>query len=249
MALSKDQRDLISKIENGQAILDEIDKSLKEVAEPLNAQIKKLTGDDMNKRKYISELREQLKAVNLDPDDKEKPLAEQVEALQTKVKESATKGYKPNSEFEAQQKEMQKELKKLNDSLAKMAQEKADADKQAKMIKAQADYGKFFDDTFVGGDLLLEKVIKEGEVVSDGKISGVMDGDTFLTGDEASAALKKKYSNRVITNQKTGSGNTPPNGGTRAKEGKTMTGEEFYKKQAAAEDLSKFFADGGQLTD
>jgi hypothetical protein len=76
-----------------------------------------------------------------------------------------------------------------------------------------------------------------------------MDGDTFLTGDEASAALKKKYSNRVITNQKTGSGNTPPNGGTRAKEGKTMTGEEFYKKQAAAEDLSKFFADGGQLTD
>jgi chaperonin cofactor prefoldin len=247
MALSKEQREMLLKVEGGQAILDEVDKSLKEVVEPLNAQIKKLTGDDMNKRKYISELREQLKAVNLDPDDKEKPLAEQIEALQTKVKETATKGFKPNAEFEA----LQKEIKKTGDALAKMAGEKAEADKKAKMKTAQAAYSTTFNEIFgLTSKFILDEAINKGIItVSDADEAGVMDGDTFLTGDEALASIKKKYSPYVVTNQRKGSGNTPPNGGSGAREGKTMSNEEYNQKVAKGEDLSKFFADGGQLVD
>jgi hypothetical protein len=249
MALSKEMLDAISKLDNGSAILDQIEADVAEAAAPLKDANAKLLRENVERKRTIQEIKTHLKNAGLDP---EAPLPDQLTALTEKVKTEVSKDVTPNKEVAAVKKELDDFKKKFETSQTELAAER----QQTKLERVKAAFSPKLPEHFgPAADLILKTAVAEGVITVDETGNpGVKMGDDFFplnagNGEKAMNALRQLHPQLAVTKQKGGAGDTGAQGGKGAPAGKTMTTVEYHEKVARGEDTTKFFAEGGQLVD
>jgi len=243
MPLSQTQMDAISKIDGGTAILDQIEADINETKSMMEKKITTLTRENVERKRNIQELKSSLHSAEIDP---EKPIGEQLAAIQERIKADASKGMKPDSEVAV----LMKRIEKLEKDNQQEKSEKEQLKAQNKREKASAHFAPKLPDIFgKASSLILKNALVDGIITVDENglpcVKGA-DGE-LLRDDEAMNELRRVHSDLVITKQKPGSGDLPNSGGKGKGDTKTATRTEFegftYEKKV------KFGSEGGKIVE
>jgi hypothetical protein len=243
MPLSQAQLDAISKIDGGTAILDQIEADITETKSVLDKKITTLTRENVERKRTIQELKTSLHSAELDPD---KPIAEQLAALQERMKADASKGMKPEGEVAI----LMKRLEKLEKDYQQEKSEKEQLKVQNHREKASAHFAPKLPDIFgKASSLILKNALVDGIItVDENGMPCVKNSDgEFLKDDDAINELRRIHSDLVITKQKPGSGDLPNSGGKGRGDTKTATRTEF--EALTYEQKVKFGAEGGKIVE
>ena len=262
MALSQSQKDAISKIAGGADILAEVDAietanaTFTETNRNLEAKNRKLTSEQVSRKRAMQATKEALKDAGLDPEggeyglEPETPLKEQLEGLTKNVTETVSKNVEKSPQYVALEKQVQTLTKKITDSDAKVAAAQAAQQVSARRSALQPLLPELFGKA---APYVLKTAMADGQIVENdaGEIC-IKDGDNLVPVSnvaEAATALKKLHADLVITSTRPGSGATPHSGG-KAAGAKIMSSDEYNAKSASpafAQELSKFFTEGGTI--